>query len=110
MSKRISRKSTFTASEAADELGLHVSTVYRYIRSGRLRAYQYPTGTLRIPRVALVRFRREALLPGKLIQDRSPGRKRNFKMFRSMFATAGALVEVLKKIAARVFLTDKENV
>lgn len=110
MRKRISRKSTFTASEAADELGLHVSTIYRYIHAGRLRAYQYPTGTLRIARTALMEFRQEALLPSKLIRDRSPGRKRNFKMFRSMFAKAGALVEALKKIAARIFLTSRENV
>lgn len=60
MSKRISRRKTFTPSEAAAELGVHVSTVYRFMRSGRLGAEQYPTGTFRISRAALMEFRREA--------------------------------------------------
>lgn len=43
------RKSWLSPCEVADFLGVHVSTVYRYIREGALPHRRLPGGHLRIP-------------------------------------------------------------
>ena len=48
-----------TTTEAAKLLGITRTTVYRYVRDGRLPAIKLPTGHTRIPREAVEKLRRQ---------------------------------------------------
>jgi putative resolvase len=43
----------------ADRLGVDRATVYRWIRSGRIRAGRYPSGRRRVPQAEVDRILRE---------------------------------------------------
>ena len=53
-----------TLAEAAQELGVHYMTVYRYVRTGRLPARQV-AGEWQIEPADLARFREQATAPAR---------------------------------------------
>jgi excisionase family DNA binding protein len=68
------KKVDLTVQEAADELGLHYMTVYRYVRTGRLAASREGS-EWRVPRAALAQLE-PAARPGRARGGERPSRQR----------------------------------